>query len=171
MPSANLTFVTGSTNYWPSTLKDDKQTDGHKRAEKETEHKKTKATGNELPPRKVSLDPPPTDSGIAQGLHKMGENKHKALVKLHHITYQIALKGLPFTHFKDETELQKLHDVKFKSGAYENESACYDFNVSISDFLMDRNIIEDLRKVNFFALLCDGSTDHSITEQEVYFFL
>ena len=46
MPGANLTFVTGSTNYCPSTLKDHKHTDGHKRAEKETEHEKSKATGS-----------------------------------------------------------------------------------------------------------------------------
>ena len=91
---------------------------------------------SELPPRKVSQDPPPTDSTIAQGLHKMGENKHKVLVKVHHIAYQIALKGLPFTYFKDEIELQKLHSVKFKSGVHENESACCDFIVSMSDFLI-----------------------------------
>ena len=105
MPSANLTFVIGSTNYRPSTLKDDEQTDGHRRAEKETQHEKAKAVGSELPPRKVSQDPPPTGSAIAQGLPKIGENKHKALVKFHHIAYQISLKGLPFTHFKDEIEL------------------------------------------------------------------
>ena len=46
MPGANLTFVTGSTNYCPSTLKDHKHIDGHKRAEKETEHKKSKAAGS-----------------------------------------------------------------------------------------------------------------------------
>ena len=65
-------------------------------------------------------------------------------------------------------ELQKLYNVKFKSGTYENESACCNFLVSISDFLMDKNI-EDLWKVIFFALLCDGSTDHSIIEQEVVY--
>ena len=79
MPGANLTFVTGSTNYHPSTLKDHKQIDGHKRAEKETEDEKAKAAGRELPPRKVSQDPTPTDSAIAQELHKMGENERKAL--------------------------------------------------------------------------------------------
>ena len=168
MPGANLTFVTESTNYHPSTLKDREQTEGHKRAEKGTEHKKAKATGSELPPKKVSQDPHTTDSTIAQELHKMGENEHKALVKFHHIAYQIALKGLPFTHFKDETELQKLYDVKFKSGVYENKNACCNFIVSISDFPMNKNI-EDLQKGNFFALLCDGSTDHSITEQEVVY--
>ena len=134
MPGANLTFVTGSTNYCPSTLKDYKQTDGHKRAEKGAKHEKAKAMGSELPPRKVSQDPSPTDSTIAQGLCKMGENEHKVLVKFHHVAYQIALKDLPFTHFKDEIELQKLHNVKFKSGACKNESACHDFIVSISDF-------------------------------------
>ena len=42
MPSANLAFVTGSTNYRPSALKDHEQTDGHKRAVKESEHEKAK---------------------------------------------------------------------------------------------------------------------------------
>ena len=37
MPGANLTFVTGSTNYHPSILKDHEQTDGHKRAERAQE--------------------------------------------------------------------------------------------------------------------------------------
>ena len=142
MPSANLTFVTGSTSCPPSTLKDHEQTDGHKRAKKESEHKKAKAAGSERPPRKAFQDPPPRDSAIAQGLRKMGENEHKALVKFHHIAYQNARKSLPFTHFKDEIELQKLHDVKFKSGAYENESACCNFIVSISDLFIDKNIIE-----------------------------
>ena len=166
--SANLTFETGSTNYRPSTLKDHKQTDGHKRAEKDTEHKKAKATGSELPPRKLFQDPPPTDSAIAQGLHKMGETNIRHLVSST-IFYQITPKGLPFTHFKGEIKLQKLHYIKFKSGAYKYESACCDFIVSISDFLMDKNIIEDLLKVNFFALLFDGSTDHSNFEQEVVY--
>ena len=110
---------------------------------KKRQHKKAKAAGSELTPRKVSQDPPPTDSVIAQELCKMGENEHKALVKFHHIAYQIALKGLPFTHFKDEIELQKLYNVKFKSLAYKNESVCRNFIVTINDFLMDKNI-EDL---------------------------
>ena len=66
------------------------------RAETETEHKKAKATGSELPPRKVSQNSPPTDSAIAQGLRKMEENKHKALVKFHHIACEIALKKFTF---------------------------------------------------------------------------
>ena len=32
-----------------------------------------------------------------------------------------------------------------------------------------KNITEGFQKVNFFALLCDCSTDHSITEQEVVY--
>ena len=71
MPDVNLTFVKGSTNYCPSTLKDHKQTNGHKRAEKETQHQKAKAAGSELPPRKVSQDPPPTNFAVAQELRKI----------------------------------------------------------------------------------------------------
>ena len=79
----------------------------------------------------------------------MGENERKALVKFHHIAYQIALKGLPFTHFKDEIDLQKLHDVKLNSGVYKNESACRDFIVSISDFLIDKILLKILEKLIF----------------------
>ena len=109
MSSANLTFVTGSTNYCPSTLKDQKHIDGHKRAEKETEHEKSKAAGSIATTLKGFSRSPPTGFAIAQGLRKIGENECKALVKFHHIAHQIALKGLPFTHFKDEIELQNLH--------------------------------------------------------------
>ena len=60
-------------------------------------------------------------------------------------------------------------DVKFQAGAYENESACHDFILNISNFLFDKLVREKLSRVNFFAILCDGSTDHSITEQEVVY--
>ena len=86
-----------------------------------------------------------------------------------HIAFHVATKGLPFKYFKDEIELQKLHDIKFQARAYKNESACHDFILNISNFLFDKFVREKFSRVNFFAILCDRSTDHSITEQEVVY--
>ena len=86
-----------------------------------------------------------------------------------HIAFHVATKGLPFKYFKDEIELQKLHDIKFQARAYKNESPCHDFILNISNFLFDKFVREKFSRVNFFAILCDRSTDHSITEQEVVY--
>ena len=47
----------------------------------------------------------------------MGHNQQESLVKLHGIAYY-TLKGLVFTGFKYEIELQNLYNVKFESGAH-----------------------------------------------------
>ena len=74
MPGANLTFVTGSTNYRPSTLKDHTQTDGHKQAIGEEAHAEAEASGISLQPCKV-YQAVPSSSSIAQGLNRMGDNE------------------------------------------------------------------------------------------------
>ena len=48
MPGANLTFMTGSTNYCPFTLKDHAQTDDHKRTVGEEAHAEAEASGISL---------------------------------------------------------------------------------------------------------------------------
>ena len=168
MPGANLTFVTGSTNYRPSTLKDHAQTDIHIQAVGEEAHSEAEASDISLQTRKV-YQAVPSRSSIVQGLIRMGDNERESVTKLLHIAFHVATKGLPFKYFKDEIDLQKLHDVKFQAGAYENESACPDFILNISNFLFDKLVRENLSRVNFFAILCDGSTDHSITEQEIVY--
>ena len=151
MPGANLTFVTGSTNYRPSTLKDHAQTDGHKRAVGEEAHAEAEASGVSLQPRKV-YQAVPSSSSIVQGLNRMGDNERESVTKLNHIAFHVATKGLPFKYSKDKIELQKLHDVKFHAWAYENESACRDFILNISNFLFDKLVRENLSRVNFFIV-------------------
>ena len=96
----------------------------------------------------------------------MGDNQRESVTKLNHIVFHVATKGLPFKYFKDKIELQKLHDFKSQVGAYKNESACRDFALNISNFLFDKLVREKLTRVNFFAILCDKSSDQDITEQE-----
>ena len=39
----------------------------------------------------------------------------------------------------------------------------------IGDYLFDENVKKKSEFVNFISMLCDGSTDKSVTEQEVLF--
>ena len=113
-PSANLSFINGSTNFKISSLSDHATTDGHTRAIREQ------------------------------------ENEETVLKKLLDIAHHIAVKGRPFTDFKDQ-------------------SSCRDFIKAISEFSFQKDIYETLLRVNFIAILCDRTTDTSITEGEVVY--
>ena len=167
MPNVSMTFINGSTNFRLSSLKDHDSSECHQRATREKEHEVAVAAGISLAPRKV-IQQTPSNSAIKQCFQHMGELEKESVQKLHDIAYYIASKGHAFTDFKDHIELEKLHEVKY-SGAYENESACRDFIFSISEYFFEEGIKKKLETVNFLAILCDGSTDKSITEQEVLF--
>ena len=124
----------------------------------------------------------------------MGETKNTAVKKLFGILHGIAVKGWPFPDVKDHIQLKKINGVKFHSGSYENdvkdhiqlkkinrvtfqsglyenESSCRYFIKAISEFFFQKDIYKKLLRINFIAILCDGTTDTSITEQEaVYIF-
>ena len=80
---------------------------------------------------------------------------------------------LAFADFKNETDLQKLHNVTFKSCVYENESMHGDFIHDIHQqlsFWKKRNFYQkDKKKAKFILILCDGSTNSSVVDQEVVY--
>ena len=78
------------------------------------------------------------------------------------------MQGLPFTALRSQLESDKLHGVNF-TGSYENETAIFIFG--ISDYLFEETVKKNLEFVNFIAVLCDGSTDNSVTEQQVFYFI
>ena len=95
----------------------------------------------------------------------MEDNDREAVEKLHEISFHIASQGLLFTALKSQVELEKLYGVKF-TGSYENETACKTFIFGISEYLFEESVKKKLELVNFIAVLCDGSTDNSVIEQE-----
>ena len=101
----------------------------------------------------------------------MGVKERSGLKKFVEIAHFIALKGRPFTDFKDHVELEKLHQVKFNTGAYENESACRDFINGIASYFFDKDLRKKLKRVNFIAILIDGTTDRAVKEQEVLYIM
>ena len=166
IPSANLIFINGSTNFKMSSSSDHATTDEHTLAIREQENEKAIAAGLTVASRKV-VQETPTYSAIVAGFKRMGETENRVLKKLFDIAHHIAVKGQPFTDFKDHIQLEKINGVKFQYGLYENESSCKDFIKAISKFFFQKDVYEKLLRVNFIAILCDGTTDTSITEQEV----
>ena len=98
----------------------------------------------------------------------MGVKEKEALTTLYDIVYYIILKRRPFTGFKDHIDLEKFHGLKFQSDAYENETSHRDFINSISEFLIKDDLYKKLLRVNFIVILCDRTTDTSITEKRLF---
>ena len=168
MSNANLTFINGSTNYKPSTLQDHESTEVHKRAIREIEFEQATAAGVTLPPQKV-VHILPENSAISEGFRIMSAKERTSVTKFFDIAYLIGLRGRPFTDFKDNIAVEKLHNVDFQAGAYENASACCDFVCTMGEYLFQTQITEKVNRVNFIGILCDGSTDVSVIEQEVVY--
>ena len=116
---------------------------------------------------KITLEVP-VDSAISSDLKIMRVKEKEVLTKLHDVAYYIAIQGSSFTDFKYFMDFEKLHWVKFQSGACGIETSCRDFIDSILVFLFKNDLYEKLLCLNFVAMLCDETTDTSITENEVF---
>ena len=96
MPHMNLTFVNGSTNFKMLTMAEHRGTDSHKHSTEAKENEQASIAGKSIPMAKITLEVL-ADSAISSGQKNMGVKEKQALTKLH----DVALKGRPFTDFKD----------------------------------------------------------------------
>ena len=156
-----------------SALKDHDNSACYKRAFREKEHEEAVAVANSLSLRNIQHRPPTSESPIYLGIQQMSEKDCETSSKFHKIFFHITLfhsvlQGLSFTAFQNQVALEKLHGLKFTS-TYENESACKNFIFGISKYLFAENVKKILHLVNFITILCDGSTDSSVIEQEVLY--
>ena len=90
------------------------------------------------------------------------------MTKLHDTAYYIALRGRLFTQFEHLVKLEKLHNVTF-TAANENECACRNFIIETVEYFFQEDVKKKIEVVSFIAILCEGSTDKSIIEQEVIY--
>ena len=164
MPNFSMSFISGSSNYRLSAVKDHNNSAGHQRAIRE----KVFAVGKSLPPMKIQRRPLTSESPIYLGIQQMSEKDCETLSKLHDISFHIALQKLPFTAFENQVALEKLHGVKFIC-AYENENACKNFIFGISECLLEEKVMKKLNLINFITIVCGGSTGNSIIEQEALY--
>ena len=110
-----------------------------------------------------------------RNMGKLSEDRQESLEKLSQVAYHIALRGCPYTDFVNELEAQTFQKVVFfKSGSYENESACREFIIFCSKSIFNQTVKETLQKINFISILCDGSINSAVIEKEciyVYFLI
>ena len=108
MPNFSMSFISGSSNYRLSALKDHDNSTCHQRAIREKEHEEAVAVGKSLPSRKIQRRPLTSESPIYLDIQQMSEKDRETLSKLHDISVHIALQRLPFTTFQNQVALEKL---------------------------------------------------------------
>ena len=91
--------------------------------------------------------------------------------KLFEVAYYIGTQGRPMTDFESLLSLEKMHGVEFLGTSYENRSSCREFLLMISDYFFEQDVRDKLSRSNFVRIMTDGTTDASVSEQEVIFLL
>ena len=140
----------------------------HKRAVREKEFEDASKSGLQIK-QKVIEQHIPKNSPLVAGFQRMDQAEEDTLAKLHDINYYIALRNHSFIEFKHLIELEEMHRMPYSSRKYINETGCRNIIQKISFCLFDSNIASKIRRVNFISILCDGSTDASVTELEVIY--
>nr|XP_033965204.1 zinc finger protein 862-like isoform X2 [Pseudochaenichthys georgianus] len=97
-------------------------------------------------------------------LKKQAENMDDQLKPMFNTAFYVAKQKLPFRSFEGLIELQEKNGIKMPT-QYRNDKGCKAFVQAIAEVEKDR-VSEDLKASRFFALMGDGSTDISVTEQE-----
>ena len=161
----NRKSIDGSNNFQSTRIYEHEESEPHKTAKRCKEYDEAKKRGETY-----RLDIP-TDAPIAQGFKRMRQAESEGLQKLFDVAYYVATKGRPLSDFESLIELEKLHGVSFHGRKYENRNACRDFVLSISDYFFQVDVKEKVSRANFIAILTDGTTDATITEQEVIYLL
>ena len=100
-------------------------------------------------------------------IQKMSQGNTE-IVKHHFNTaYHIARHKMAFRQYQPLCELQEKNGVDM-GDYYKNDKACKDFIENISEAEKER-VKDEVGKVQWISVLADGSTDHTITEQEIVY--
>ena len=87
MPNVSMSFISGSSNYRLSALKDHESSACHQCVIPEKEHEEAIAVGKSLPARKIQHRPLTSESPIYLGIQQMSEKDCETLSKF--LSYRI----------------------------------------------------------------------------------
>lgn len=87
----------------------------------------------------------------------MRSRECSGLKKLFKIVHFITLKGHILTEFKDHIKLEKSYKVKFNTSTYKNEIAYGNYMNGIASYFFEEGLRKKLIRVNFIAILIDGT--------------
>ena len=99
----------------------------------------------------------------------MTEKDEQTLTVRFNTAYCLAKNERPYSEFGDLLTLHEKNGVK-TSDMYHNERAGANFIDTLGTSI-GQKLLEDIEKYNYFTLLMDGSTDSSVTVQELIYVL
>ena len=109
------------------------------------------------------------ESPIGRRLKKMAEIDRNVMLTRFNTAYYLAISERPYSDAEDIITLNEMNGM-IRSSKFCNERAMATLTDSIADDLKE-NLIAELKKIRYFSLLTDGSTDKGITEQEALYLL
>ena len=152
-------WITGSSNYRPSSAVDHAKSEPHKYAMRkflrEEEGKSVVETRQ------------PGQKDIVEGIRYMNEKERTQLKRKFEVAYVVAKQELPLSSYDAILELEEHHGIEI-GAPYRHSNACGSFIDFIGD-AMAANLRQQLHDVKFFSVLWDGSTDVSAKEKETTF--
>ncbi|XP_064644698.1 E3 SUMO-protein ligase KIAA1586-like [Lineus longissimus] len=162
-------WINGSGNLKLSNPKDHANTLCHAKAYRLHCYKVRRETGADcvvtLPEKLVD----PKQQTIPDACERLSTRDEEQLTKKFEVAYMVAKKELPFTTYEDIVKLEMRHGVDVGT-AYTNRFQCAEFIDCHAEYLAE-TLKNDLVKAKFYSVLCDGSTDCTITEKEVVYVL
>ena len=99
-------------------------------------------------------------------MKRIGTDDKKALVIKFNTAYYLAKNERPFSDCPEVLELQEKNGVRDIGKAYLTDKKCAEFTKYVAHVIRTE-LDTDLKNCNYFTCLNDGSTDSSITEQEI----
>ena len=106
---------------------------------------------------------------IGRGLKKMTEEEGELLKNRFNSAYYLSKSERPYSDFEELLELQEKNGAKYHKG-YRNERSAANFVDTCGQVIKD-NMVQDLLNAKYYSVLMDGSTDSSVTEQELIYLL
>ena len=120
---------------------------------------------------KENNDKKARDRGIGQlekcvqaQVTKLNQEQESILTSLTNTAFYVAKKKVAFDAFSSLCELQEKNGLNLGT-QYRSDKSCKEFVMAIADQEKE-NTIQSIKASRFVAVMGDGSTDVSITEQE-----
>lgn len=167
MPFFSNAFIIGSKNYKKSAVEEHAvNSKPHQRAYE----LHLKAKNVPLDERANSLSAASANSSsIVKGIATMDKKDQERTKRKFEVAYMVAKTKAPMTLYPHILNLEKMHGVDMGT-SYESDMACGEF----IDFIgrdLQQQLNKDLSKAKFFSVLCDGSTDSAVLENEIVYVL
>ena len=109
------------------------------------------------------------NSRIGRGLAKMTDQEDDLLKTRFNTAYYLSKSERPYNDFEGQLLLQRKNGAKYYK-SYRNERSSANF-VDTCDQVLKNAMVEDLLRAKYYSVLMDGSTDSSVTEQELIYIL